>query len=92
MIYTDSRYANGNLFLAYTNALQDYSVTVFRNFPSERADYFLYTWKENDRIDMVAKGFLGTAGTWWKVMDFNPEILNPFDIPVGTVIRIPNVR
>jgi len=22
-------------------------------------------------------------------MDFNPEIIDPFDIPIGTVIRIP---
>ena len=92
MIYTDSRYANGRLFKAYNLRKQDYDVTVFRNFPNQKASYFLYTWRESDRIDLVCKRFLGTAATWWKVMDYNPEILNPFDIPVGTVVRIPDVR
>lgn len=92
MIYTDSRYASGNLLNTYAVRNNTFNATVFRVFPSSRTDYFLYTWKEGDRIDLVTKGFLGTAALWWKVMDFNPEILNPADIPVGTVLRIPNVR
>ena len=92
MIYTDSRYANGHLFKAYNSQKKDYDVTVFRTFPSQKASYFLYTWGESDRIDLVCKRFLGTGALWWKVMDYNPELLNPFDIPVGTVVRIPNVR
>lgn len=92
MIYTDSRYATGTLFKAFNQRKQDYDVTVFRTFPSNSAQYFLYVWQESDRIDLVCKKFLNTAGAWWKVMDYNPEILNPFDIPVGTVLRIPSVR
>ena len=92
MIYTDSRYATGKLFNAYNSRVADYSVTVFRSFPNEKTDYFLYTWKESDRIDIIAKNFFGTSAIWWKIMDYNPELLNPFNIPVGTTIRIPNVR
>ena len=45
---------------------------------------------EQDRIDQVAKKFLGYSHLWWKIMDFNPETINPLDIAPGTVIRIPN--
>jgi nucleoid-associated protein YgaU len=52
----------------------------------------MYTWQESDRIELVAYRFFKTPAVWWKIMDYNPEIGNPFDIPVGTVLRIPNVR
>jgi hypothetical protein len=91
MIYTDSRYVDGKLFTAYNKNKQDYDVTVLRVFPSDSTDFFLYTWQENDRIDLVAQKFLSTSTPWYKIMDRNPEIINPFNIPVGTVIRIPNV-
>jgi hypothetical protein len=91
MIYTDSRYANGDIFRAYNAKSESYEVTVFRNFPTESTDYFLYVWKEGDRVDLVSKGFLGTAALWWRIMDYNPELLNPHTIPVGTTVRIPNV-
>jgi len=33
---------------------------------------------------------LGLPEYWWQIMDFNPEIINPFTITSGTYIRIPN--
>jgi prophage DNA circulation protein len=91
MINTDSRYANGTLFSAYINVDASYHATVFRRFPSHSSRYSIYTWAENDRIDLVAYKFYRDASSWWQIMDYNPEIVNPFDIPVGTSIRIPNV-
>jgi hypothetical protein len=92
MIYSDSRYSDATLFKSYNSARQSWEVTAFRVFPSSRASYFLYTWQELDRIDLIARKFLGTSALWWKVMDYNPEVINPFDITVGTQIRIPSVR
>jgi prophage DNA circulation protein len=40
---------------------------------------------------MVAFKLLGSAALWWKIMDFNPEIVDPFSIPVGATIRVPSV-
>jgi hypothetical protein len=92
MIYSDSRYADGKLYSAYNVRKDAVDVFVKREFPRSRAEYFLYTWRESDRIDSVAYRFFNTPATWWKIMDYNPEIGNPFNIPVGTVIRIPHVR
>jgi hypothetical protein len=91
MITTDSRYANGNVFKTPGVRKNPYQVVVTRNFPQMIDNYFLYVWKEEDRIDLVANRFYGNTSLWWQILDFNPEILNPWEIPVGTTIRIPNV-
>lgn len=90
MIYADSRYADGQIVQNYLPKDDSYHVSVFRSFPSSVSTYSQYIWRESDRIDLVAKELLGDASQWWKIMDFNPELLNPLGIPVGTAIRIPH--
>lgn len=92
MIFKDSRYATGLVSQQYRPQTGTYQTTVNRVFSYGKASYSVYVWKEKDRIDLVTEKFLGTPHLWWKVMDYNPEIINPFDIAVGTSIRIPNVQ
>jgi hypothetical protein len=88
MIYVDSRYADGNVISIETNAGP--SIAVLREFPTDSSRFYSYVWKEKDRIDLVANSLLGSPSLWWEIMDFNPEIINPFSIPVGSVLRIPS--
>lgn len=90
MIFLDSRYVDGKLFKARDARNQKYQVSVFRVFPTDLASYFIYEWVETDRIDNVAHRFLGSPNLWWRIMDFNPDIIDPFNISPGTPIRIPN--
>lgn len=89
MIFSNSRYADGNIFKSYDSRTSKYGVSVIRQFPEESATFFYYTWAERDRIDSVANRFFNDSSMWWQIMDVNPEVQNPFDIPVGTVLRIP---
>ena len=91
MIYADSRYADGAIFKAYNSRTQAYSVTVTREFPTEVAKFYNYSWRERDRMDMVAASLLGSPDLWWRIMDYNPEVIDAFNIPIGTVLRIPSV-
>lgn len=90
MIYTDSRYATGNVYYAGDARYKAANTTVSRKFPSDIYEYFAYTWTSEDRVDLVAYKFLGSSGFWWILMDANPEIINPFSIAPGTVLRIPS--
>lgn len=90
MIYSDSRYASGTLVKTFDARKSNTSISLFRNFPNGTSGFFYYTWSERDRIDIIAERFLGNANLWWYIMDYNPELLNPQDIPVGSSIRIPN--
>jgi prophage DNA circulation protein len=89
-IYLDSRYADGPLFKARDGRTGNHIATVFREWPSSILSFFTYEVNEIDRIENIAVKFLGNAELWWKIMDINPEILNPFEIPPGTELRIPN--
>ena len=90
MIYTDSRYATGSINYINDARLNKNQLSVYRTFPSVITKFLAYTWTSNDRIDVLAAEFLGSSSLWWKIMDVNPEIANPFSIEPGTVLRIPS--
>ena len=70
----------------------DYVTAIYRTFPgSVTIRYIDYTWVDGDAIDFLAAAFLGSSKLWWKIMDINPDIPNPFEIEPGTIIRIPKV-
>jgi len=90
MIFKDSRYASGNITKEYNAITKQYPVVVYRNFPIKKVKFYFYVWKESDRVDIVARIHMGYSHLWWKLMDYNPEIGNPFNILPGTVLRIPS--
>jgi hypothetical protein len=92
MLTHDSRYADGKLFHAYTNNTQSYHPTILRKFPVKMSAFFLYEWKDTDRIDLLAQQFYNDPSWWWRIMDVNPEYSDPNNIPVGALLRIPNDR
>jgi hypothetical protein len=90
MIFLDSRYADGRIFKAWNARKKQYDLTVFREYPIYTQSYFIYEWKETDRLDNLAMRYLGDSSMWWEIMDINPEILDPTTIFAGTQLRIPN--
>lgn len=91
MIYADSRYADGTLIKAQDARNGDYRLGVYRKFPTKITTYYQYVWVQGDRIDTVSDQLLGNPSFWWQIMDANPEIINPHNIAVGTLLRIPRV-
>lgn len=90
-VYSDSRYANSTGFQSIDPRSGVLVQGMFRKWPVIRSNFYLYTWVEGDRIDVVSNILLGSPTFWWKIMDLNPEIIDPFDIRIGTTIRIPSV-
>jgi hypothetical protein len=90
-MYTDSRYVSGEFYSTYDAHRNLTSVSVYRNFPKINRANAVYTWKDGDRIDLVAEALLGNPAMWWKIADVNPQLTNPMNIQVGTQIWIPRV-
>lgn len=90
MIQRTSRYYTGPLAQTKDKYTEQYVISVFREFPSSKeVRYVSHTWKEGDTLTKLADKYrLGTR-FWWEIMEINPEILDPFDISVGTVLRVP---
>jgi hypothetical protein len=91
MIYTDSRYATGRIFKAHDSRTGLYQTSVTRIFPTSSANYYIYVWKEGDRIDLVAHKLYANAEYWWTILDYNPEIADALNIAPGTELRVPVV-
>lgn len=94
MIYANSRYADTNRATISNLETDDGKIqtVVFRDStPYYNNDYYVYTWKKNDRIDLVAQYFLSDGSKWWLIMDMNPHLTNPANISAGEYVRIPRV-
>lgn len=89
MIFSDSRYATGRVYKAYDATNDANLVTVMRRFPTSTSSFYYYAWVEGDRMENVSYQLLGSSNVWWKIMDYNPEILDAINIPVGSLLRIP---
>jgi hypothetical protein len=90
MIYLDSRYADSIIFKAWDSRKSQYNLSCFRQFPTYTKKYFIYEWVENDRLDNLANRFLSNPSLWYKIMDINPNIIDPTNLAPGTQIRIPS--
>lgn len=45
---------------------------------------------EEGRLDIIANQYYNTPRFWWVIALAN-NIIDPFDIPVGTTLRIPTI-
>jgi hypothetical protein len=85
-----SRYYDGPLSQTPNKYTGDYEISVYRKFPGEReVSYILYTWVEGDNLGNLANVYNIGPKFWWEILDINPEILDPFNILPGTVLRVP---
>ncbi len=90
MIERVSRYYDGPIAQTQDKYTTAYSISVFRKFPDKKTVNFLdYTWVEGDSLSAISEKYSKGAKYWWELMDINPEILDPFNITPGTIIRVP---
>lgn len=87
-INAQSRYSLGTI-TRMPDSTGTYNLTVLRTIPAATTPYTLYVWKAGDRADLVAYRLLGNPSLWWAIFDINPELINPLNVPAGTLVRIP---
>lgn len=88
-------YSFGNMFQWYqTTENPTYLVPLFMEIPekplSEFDTYFEITTVEKDRFDILSKRFYDTVEFWYILYAAN-DVADPFDIPPGTIIRVPSL-
>ena len=57
---------------------------------SAQDEYFTITLREKDRLDIVANDYYNNPKFWWMIAIAN-NIIDPFDVPIGTRVRIPDI-
>lgn len=92
MIYLSSRYADSEVTYILNSRTNTSVATVLRDTPQQDAEQSyrrVYIWREGDRLDSVSYRLLGASGDWWRILDANPEVINPLTIKPGTSLRVP---
>lgn len=91
-IYTGSRYEYSDIDFFSIEIDGPENPVVFYDFPDVGLiNYTQHVFIQGERLDTLSEEYFNRPGLWWKIMNANPEIDNPFDIKPGTVLRIPNV-
>lgn len=93
MIYRNSRYEYAiiDYFALEQNA--DVHPVLFYPIPDiGTINYSEYEVSEGDRLDLIAERFYNRPDFWWFILDKNPEIKDPNNIPAGTILRIEYVN
>lgn len=84
MPYIDyNRYA----ILQNTNGTAD--AMPFVNLPINQSDKYEYWSSQTSRMDKLAQKYYGNPFYDFFILYGNPEFVSEFDIPDGTLIRIP---
>lgn len=52
--------------------------------------YYTVTMVEENRLDIISSSYYGTPRYWWVIAIAN-NIIDPFDVPIGTELRIPTL-
>jgi nucleoid-associated protein YgaU len=92
MIERVSRYYDGPLAQPKQKYTSLPTIAVYRKFAESTAtSYATYTWKEGDSYAALADRFFGNSKYWWKILEINPTLTDPFSITPGTRITMPYV-
>lgn len=67
-----------------------YHETWFQKIVDESNEdqYMIVSIAEEGRLDIIANQYYNTPRFWWVIALAN-NIIDPFDIPIGTTLRIP---
>jgi hypothetical protein len=83
-----SRY-NQNSVKKLNDGREVYQTKVLPKIPKSDNDIYVAV-QTGDRLDSIAKEYLGDASLWWIIADANNIHDAPFSLADGTVLRIPS--
>lgn len=88
MIFVGSRYETADVEYVLDPTTGQTHPTVFRKPAASRLSS-MYVWRSGDRLDILAQERYGSPDDWWRIMDANPGIVDPYRLRPGMLIRLP---
>jgi len=91
-IYKGSRYEYSTIDFVQTASDGAPNAVVYYGFSSlGLTSYREHIYKDGERLDAIAYKYYKNPSFWWLIAEYNPEILDFFEVQPGTTLRIPNV-
>lgn len=93
MIKENSRYYSSTVdYVAFSSGTEKNPIVIYDFDNISNSTYILHTYITGQRLDQIASMYYsGRSDLWWVIAEYNPEIKDFFNIPSGTLLRIPNV-
>lgn len=89
--YDKSRYRKLKRLLEDNGELYIESYEPNNPIPKQADDsYHIITLADMNRLDLVSQQYYSSPFFWWVIAEAS-EINDPFNIPLGTVLRIPSM-
>lgn len=89
MIHLGSRYQNVPVVYMLDGRTGGTRPTVMRgNADITGSSTMSSFWTDSSRLDVVGSHLYDDPEQWWRVMDLNPEILDPLSLVAGTLLRV----
>lgn len=85
-----SRYSPYRLILA-NNKKKHFETQNNTTINTSDKDRFCKVTYQNNRLDKIALQYYGDHTYWWIIAKAN-NIIDPFDLPIDKVLRIPNIN
>jgi len=80
---------NTNKIKKLNDGREVYTSKILPKIPKSDNDMYVAV-QTGDRLDSIAKEYLGDASLWWMIADANNIHDAPFSLADGTVLRIPS--
>lgn len=92
-IFIGSRYENDPVDRVLSRSGEFVPTIYHQNPPPVQVFGFsLHVAGYGERLDLLAGRFFNDPELGWVIANANPELFYPDQIPVGTVLRIPDAR
>ena len=91
-IYKGSRYEYSTVDFAAKTINGPQNPIVFYEISSPNSiSYYEHVYIVGERLDQISTKYYKTPSLWWLIPESNPQISDFTNIPIGTILRIPNV-
>jgi hypothetical protein len=91
MIHKGSRYYYQTIDYFSTVENEAENPVVFYAFPEGGlVTYSIHVVVEGERLDGLASKYYSRPSMWWRILEINSHVSDPFNIPAGTILRIPH--
>lgn len=90
-IHSGSRYENSivDYFTKVENGTP-YPVVLYKFEDLSDAKFYYHTYQTGETLHGLSQKYFKTPVLWWTIPEYNPEVTDIFNIPNGTLLRIPS--
>lgn len=89
MISSRSRYVSSKV-CRVQDSTGNWNLAICRSVPTDKkVNYRWHTMRQTDDLCKIAYAVYNDSLLWWVIADANPEVLYWDQVPMGTLIRIP---